>query len=74
MSAWIWVVYFIPLLSIWGWQAARRRRVIAVSRDAHRQAQRVGLNEVVIVAAGGIAPTDFLKGVGVQVQTKYGTA
>jgi thioredoxin reductase/NAD-dependent dihydropyrimidine dehydrogenase PreA subunit len=31
-------------------------------------------NEVVIVAAGGIVPTDFLKGVGVQVQTKYGTA
>jgi thioredoxin reductase (NADPH) len=31
-------------------------------------------NEVVIVAAGGIVPTDFLKNVGVQVQTKYGTA
>ena len=31
-------------------------------------------NEVVIVQAGGIVPTDFLKNVGVQVQTKYGTA
>ena len=31
-------------------------------------------NEVVIVAAGGIVPTDFLKDVGVQVQTKFGTA
>jgi thioredoxin reductase (NADPH) len=31
-------------------------------------------NEVVIVAAGGIVPTDFLKNVGVQVQTKFGTA
>jgi thioredoxin reductase (NADPH) len=31
-------------------------------------------NEVVIVAAGGIVPTDFLQNVGVQVQTKYGTA
>lgn len=31
-------------------------------------------NEVVIVAAGGIVPTDFLKNVGVQVETKYGTA
>jgi thioredoxin reductase len=31
-------------------------------------------NEVVIVAAGGMVPTDFLKNVGVQVQTKYGTA
>jgi len=31
-------------------------------------------NEAVIVAAGGIVPTEFLKNVGVQVQTKYGTA
>jgi thioredoxin reductase (NADPH) len=31
-------------------------------------------NEAVIVAAGGIVPTDFLKNVGVQVQTKFGTA
>ena len=31
-------------------------------------------NEVVIVAAGGLVPTDFLKNVGVQVQTKFGTA
>jgi thioredoxin reductase len=31
-------------------------------------------NEAVIIAAGGIVPTEFLKGVGVQVQTKYGTA
>jgi len=31
-------------------------------------------NEVVIVQAGGIVPTDFLKDVGVKVQTKYGTA
>ncbi len=31
-------------------------------------------NEAVIVAAGGVVPTEFLKGVGVSVQTKYGTA
>jgi thioredoxin reductase (NADPH) len=31
-------------------------------------------NEAVIVAAGGLVPTDFLKYVGVQVQTKFGTA
>jgi thioredoxin reductase (NADPH) len=31
-------------------------------------------NEAVIVAAGGVVPTEFLKNVGVQVQTKYGTA
>jgi thioredoxin reductase (NADPH) len=31
-------------------------------------------NEAVIIAAGGVIPTEFLKSVGVQVQTKYGTA
>ena len=31
-------------------------------------------NEAVIVAAGGVVPTEFLRGVGVEVQTKYGTA
>ena len=31
-------------------------------------------NEIVIVAAGGVAPMEFLENVGVQVQTKYGTA
>ena len=29
---------------------------------------------LIVWAAGGIIPTDFLKNVGVQVQTKYGTA
>ena len=31
-------------------------------------------NEAVIIAAGGVVPTDFLHGVGVRVHTKYGTA
>ncbi len=31
-------------------------------------------NEAVIIAAGGVVPTEFLKGVGVSLQTKYGTA
>jgi thioredoxin reductase (NADPH) len=31
-------------------------------------------NDTVIVNAGGILPTDFLKGVGIQVETKWGTA
>jgi thioredoxin reductase (NADPH) len=47
MSAWIWVVYLLPLLFVWGWQVGRRRRVVAISRDAHRQAQRSGMNEPV---------------------------
>lgn len=40
-----------------------------------RSGQPVKLrNEAVIVNAGGVLPSDFLKGVGVQVETKYGTA
>ena len=46
MSAW-WVIYLIPLLFVWSWQVARRRGIATKSRDAHVQAQRVGLNEPV---------------------------
>ena len=38
MSAW-WVVYLIPLLSVWTWQVARRRRIAVKGREAHVQAQ-----------------------------------
>ena len=31
-------------------------------------------NQAVIVSAGGILPTGFLKEVGISVETKYGTA
>jgi thioredoxin reductase/NAD-dependent dihydropyrimidine dehydrogenase PreA subunit len=31
-------------------------------------------NDAVIVSAGGILPNDFLKAIGIQVETKYGTA
>jgi thioredoxin reductase (NADPH) len=31
-------------------------------------------NDAVIVCAGGVLPTDFLQSIGVEVQTKYGTA
>jgi thioredoxin reductase len=31
-------------------------------------------NQAVIVCAGGILPTGFLKEVGIEVETKYGTA
>ena len=31
-------------------------------------------NDVVIVCTGGILPTAFLKGIGIEVETKYGTA
>jgi len=47
MSAWIWVVYLIPLLLFWTWQVVRRRTIAVKSREAHIQAQRTGLNEPV---------------------------
>jgi hypothetical protein len=31
-------------------------------------------NDVVIVSAGGILPNDFLRSIGIHVETKYGTA
>jgi thioredoxin reductase len=31
-------------------------------------------NDAVIVSAGGILPTAFLKSIGIEVETKYGTA
>jgi thioredoxin reductase/Pyruvate/2-oxoacid:ferredoxin oxidoreductase delta subunit len=31
-------------------------------------------NDAVIVSAGGVLPTEFLRGIGIQVETKYGTA
>jgi thioredoxin reductase/ferredoxin len=47
MSGWIWIVYLIPLLFVWGWQFGRRRRVAVTSRSAHLQAQRSGSTEPV---------------------------
>jgi len=31
-------------------------------------------NDAVIVNAGGILPNDFLRSIGIEVETKYGTA
>jgi NADH dehydrogenase FAD-containing subunit len=31
-------------------------------------------NDAVIVSAGGILPNDFLRSIGIDVETKYGTA
>lgn len=36
--------------------------------------ERVMGNDIVIVSAGGVLPNDFLRSIGVQVETKYGTA
>ncbi len=51
-------------------------KAIAPDRVAIVQNQR-GLhlpNDAVIISAGGILPTDFLKSVGIEVETKWGTA
>jgi thioredoxin reductase/ferredoxin len=47
MSAWIWIVYLVPLLFVWGWQVGRRRRIAETSRSAHVEAQRTGSSEPV---------------------------
>jgi thioredoxin reductase/Pyruvate/2-oxoacid:ferredoxin oxidoreductase delta subunit len=40
-----------------------------------QQGQNVTLaNDAVIVSAGGVLPSDFLRSIGVEVETKYGTA
>lgn len=40
----------------------------------HRNAPVVIRNDAIIVCAGGILPTDFLKGMGITIETKHGTA
>jgi thioredoxin reductase (NADPH) len=43
--------------------------------EIEQQGQRMKIrNDAVIVCAGGILPTAFLKGIGIAVETKYGTA
>jgi thioredoxin reductase (NADPH) len=43
--------------------------------EIEQQGRQVSLkNDAVIVCAGGILPTAFLKGIGIEVETKYGTA
>jgi thioredoxin reductase/Pyruvate/2-oxoacid:ferredoxin oxidoreductase delta subunit len=65
-------------------ESARRLKVILSSNVEEIGADAVVLdqggkkinlkNDAVIVCAGGILPTPFLKEIGVQVDTKYGTA
>lgn len=65
-------------------EAGGRLKVLLSSNVAEIGADSVALdrggkklklkNDAVIVCAGGILPTPFLKEIGVQVETKYGTA
>jgi thioredoxin reductase (NADPH) len=64
-------------------QAAGRVRVLLESKikaihpthvDISHQGKTECIeNDAVIVNAGGILPTDFLKGIGIEIQTKFGT-
>jgi thioredoxin reductase len=47
-----------------------KERVLLRSQDGHL----ILPNDSVIVSAGGILPSDFLRRVGIHVETKYGTA
>ncbi len=40
----------------------------------HRNTFLTIQNDAVIVCAGGILPTEFLKNMGIEIETKYGTA
>ena len=43
--------------------------------DIEQRGQRMRIkNDAIIVCAGGILPTAFLKSIGIEVETKYGTA
>ena len=55
--------------------AVQRRRNRAAARAASRQRRSPPkvANDEVIVCAGGILPTDFLRRVGIHIETKYGT-
>ncbi|MBI3782239.1 MAG: NAD(P)-binding domain-containing protein [Deltaproteobacteria bacterium] len=53
-------------------------RVVDISPERVAVVDRHGMthlaNDAVIVCAGGVLPTQFLRDIGVEVQTKYGTA
>jgi len=44
---------------------------VTLSHEGRSEALR---NDAVIVSAGGVLPTDFLKSIGIEIDTKYGTA
>ncbi len=51
------------------------QRIGALDLDIECSGRRMTLrNDAVIVCAGGILPTQFLKSAGIEIETKYGTA
>ena len=53
-----------------GGQACSSPRILAWIGDRSVQVR----NDAVIISAGGILPTEFLRKIGLEVATKYGTA
>jgi thioredoxin reductase len=55
-----------------------KSKVLEITRDSVRidcaGGERDFANDAVIVNIGGVLPTDFLKRIGINVETKYGTA
>jgi hypothetical protein len=47
------------------------REQVAIERNGELLKVR---NDAVIVSAGGVLPSDFLRRIGISVETKYGTA
>jgi NADH dehydrogenase FAD-containing subunit len=51
------------------------KRIEPTEVEIEQRGKRLRLpNDAVIVNAGGILPTPFLKELGIEVETKYGTA
>jgi thioredoxin reductase len=51
------------------------RRIGRHDVEIEQQGQHMKVrNDAVIVCAGGILPTAFLKSIGIEVETKYGTS
>jgi len=50
------------------------KQISGKSVDIEHQGNMITIeNDVVIVCAGGVLPTPFLKKTGIEVETKYGT-
>jgi thioredoxin reductase len=50
------------------------KRITADAVDLELKGEVITLrNDAIIVCAGGILPTEFLKNIGVVIETKYGT-
>jgi thioredoxin reductase len=60
-----------------GLRVLLKSKVLSITPDAveieHMGRRELIRNDGVIVCAGGILPTDFLRSIGIEIETKYGT-